>query len=118
MFLYYYVSFFFFFQAEDGIRDTSVTGVQTCALPIFFQGAERPARRRRPRAATAALEHAHPGLYLRRQGTLRAFHAVEEIGRASCSERVEITVVEVSVEKKHRYRCKYIDRREITHQDK
>src|SRR5437879_12111656 len=29
--LYY---FCFFFQAEDGIRDTSVTGVQTCALPI------------------------------------------------------------------------------------
>src|SRR5437764_6705631 len=28
-------AFFFFFQAEDGIRDTSVTGVQTCALPIF-----------------------------------------------------------------------------------
>src|SRR5437763_863270 len=27
--------FFFFFQAEDGIRDTSVTGVQTCALPIL-----------------------------------------------------------------------------------
>ena len=27
-------SLFFFFQAEDGIRDTSVTGVQTCALPI------------------------------------------------------------------------------------
>src|SRR5260370_2741328 len=27
---------FFFFQAEDGIRDSSVTGVQTCALPIFF----------------------------------------------------------------------------------
>src|SRR5260370_21372915 len=26
--------FFFFFQAEDGIRDSSVTGVQTCALPI------------------------------------------------------------------------------------
>ena len=25
----------FFFQAEDGIRDWSVTGVQTCALPIF-----------------------------------------------------------------------------------
>src|SRR5437762_888257 len=29
------IFFFFFFQAEDGIRDTSVTGVQTCALPIF-----------------------------------------------------------------------------------
>src|SRR5205809_5686443 len=27
--------FFFFFQAEDGIRDVAVTGVQTCALPIF-----------------------------------------------------------------------------------
>src|SRR5207249_7259692 len=26
--------FFFFFQAEDGIRDRNVTGVQTCALPI------------------------------------------------------------------------------------
>src|SRR6267154_3354487 len=29
-------SFFFFFQAEDGIRDGRVTGVQTCALPICF----------------------------------------------------------------------------------
>src|SRR2546430_15751575 len=28
--------FFFFFQAEDGIRDLTVTGVQTCALPICF----------------------------------------------------------------------------------
>ena len=26
---------FFFFQAEDGIRDVAVTGVQTCALPIL-----------------------------------------------------------------------------------
>src|SRR2546430_15574386 len=30
--------FFFFFQAEDGIRDLTVTGVQTCALPIFRIG--------------------------------------------------------------------------------
>src|SRR3712207_8397186 len=29
--------YFFFFQAEDGIRDIGVTGVQTCALPIFEQ---------------------------------------------------------------------------------
>src|SRR5882672_6310539 len=29
------LSFFFFFQAEDGIRDHCVTGVQTCALPIL-----------------------------------------------------------------------------------
>ena len=27
--------FYFFFQAEDGIRDVAVTGVQTCALPIY-----------------------------------------------------------------------------------
>src|SRR5690606_41058819 len=30
-----YYLIFFFFQAEDGIRDFHVTGVQTCALPIF-----------------------------------------------------------------------------------
>src|SRR5262249_60044777 len=32
--LCFYLRLFFFFQAEDGIRDWSVTGVQTCALPI------------------------------------------------------------------------------------
>src|SRR2546430_4201056 len=42
---YGYLFFFFFFQAEDGIRDLTVTGVQTCALPI-----SRPARRRGPGA--------------------------------------------------------------------
>src|SRR5437763_11194191 len=36
----------FFFQAEDGIRDTSVTGVQTCALPIYQA---TPQRRRHGR---------------------------------------------------------------------
>ena len=30
-----YAVFVFFFQAEDGIRDVAVTGVQTCALPIW-----------------------------------------------------------------------------------
>src|SRR2546430_9156676 len=34
---------FFFFQAEDGIRDLTVTGVQTCALPISLRGALREA---------------------------------------------------------------------------
>src|SRR5699024_11855605 len=38
--IHYAVSFecfsFFFFQAEDGIRVRNVTGVQTCALPIYF----------------------------------------------------------------------------------
>src|SRR5688572_31148473 len=32
---------FFFFQAEDGIRDLTVTGVQTCALPIWGEAAGR-----------------------------------------------------------------------------
>src|SRR5256886_6464221 len=36
--------FLFFFQAEDGIRDLTVTGVQTCALPIFSSSASRRAR--------------------------------------------------------------------------
>src|SRR2546430_11117792 len=33
---------FFFFQAEDGIRDLTVTGVQTCALPIWRAPQTRP----------------------------------------------------------------------------
>src|SRR5260370_29011307 len=37
--------FFFFFQAEDGIRDSSVTGVQTCALPICEVHGAGPAAR-------------------------------------------------------------------------
>src|SRR5438270_546658 len=35
-YFFYFFFFFFFFQAEDGIRDLTVTGVQTCALPISF----------------------------------------------------------------------------------
>src|SRR5437879_13647273 len=44
----YLLVFFFFFQAEDGIRDTSVTGVQTCALPISRRCPTRSARRTSP----------------------------------------------------------------------
>src|SRR2546421_1537291 len=39
---HYLFSFFFFFQAEDGIRDLIVTGVQTCALPIYSPANARP----------------------------------------------------------------------------
>src|SRR5256885_9261035 len=35
------MSCFFFFQAEDGIRDYKVTGVQTCALPILALGGDQ-----------------------------------------------------------------------------
>src|SRR3989475_3071573 len=44
--LYLLLCFFFFFQAEDGIRDLTVTGVQTCALPISLIGAASVAGRR------------------------------------------------------------------------
>src|SRR2546430_10376538 len=44
---------FFFFQAEDGIRDLTVTGVQTCALPIYVRGVPRASLR------TAAAPQAH-----------------------------------------------------------
>src|SRR3712207_9383796 len=53
---------FFFFQAEDGIRDIGVTGVQTCALPIFrlrrpparVRDRRRAGARRRPARRTRA----------------------------------------------------------------
>src|SRR5207245_4426364 len=35
-------TYFFFFQAEDGIRDATVTGVQTCALPILLTNRTSP----------------------------------------------------------------------------
>src|SRR2546430_5140127 len=47
--------FCFFFQAEDGIRDLTVTGVQTCALPISLE----PEHRRIPGADR--IERAHEG---------------------------------------------------------
>src|SRR2546430_11774308 len=40
----YFIFLFFFFQAEDGIRDLTVTGVQTCALPISRAIHSRPLR--------------------------------------------------------------------------
>src|SRR6266540_2484191 len=51
----YILVFFFFFQAEDGIRDRDVTGVQTCALPILAARAGPRSRRDGPtRGAGAA----------------------------------------------------------------
>src|SRR5437773_5240332 len=44
----FFMIFVFFFQAEDGIRDRDVTGVQTCALPIFTligENCEHPGER-------------------------------------------------------------------------
>src|SRR2546426_9157093 len=88
--------FFFFFQAEDGIRDYKVTGVQTCALPIYARrGGEeqdhrdehrqRPLAQRRPRRAARRADVALD----QRQAAERERDRLEpQIGRASCRERV------------------------------
>src|SRR4051794_41952903 len=89
--------YFFFFQAEDGIRDGRVTGVQTCALPISAVSWSRaPSRLRRNRLG--ALDQ-------RAAVTTQKHHAGgdrddEQIGRASCRERVEISVGGGSLKKK------------------
>src|SRR6266567_4261559 len=50
--------FFFFFQAEDGIRDLTVTGVQTCALPILRRRIETRHRRELRRVRFDAIRDA------------------------------------------------------------
>src|SRR5438270_963553 len=57
-FLFFFFFFFFFFQAEDGIRDLTVTGVQTCALPILDGG--DTGRRDRPRRRLQAARNGPP----------------------------------------------------------
>src|SRR2546430_7536761 len=54
---------FFFFQAEDGIRDLTVTGVQTCALPIYNFNQERLIARLTELFGALALILACVGLY-------------------------------------------------------
>src|SRR5256885_5096089 len=88
---------FFFFQAEDGIRDYKVTGVQTCALPIWRGRSAQEIRssgdglRALGRfAVTASVHAAH------HRGAVGGFRvrcrddpvSTVEIGRASCRERV------------------------------
>src|SRR5438876_417496 len=66
--------FVFFFHAEDGIRDGRVTGVQTCALPIFWGI-----------ASTEDPDQAMPQII---ETICTGFGWECEIGRASCRERV------------------------------
>src|SRR6185437_16289902 len=77
------VTTFFCFQAEDGIRATLVTGVQTCALPIYGMAAE-----------SAPIVVGHP---------IDDPHTVAtaiKIGRASCRERVQISQGRGSIKRK------------------
>src|SRR5256885_8723159 len=90
------VCFFFFFQAEDGIRDYKVTGVQTCALPISrrdkgemrkllqAKGLSCPAFAActtEKKVAEFAQTHPWPLVIKTPRGAAK-------IGRASCRERV------------------------------
>src|SRR2546426_8918046 len=65
-------SWFFFFQAEDGIRDYKVTGVQTCALPISFLPGSWPVRPASGPPRVAALRSA-----LRRSGVADALERTD-----------------------------------------
>src|SRR5437868_14413106 len=76
----------FFSQAEDGIRARNVTGVQTCALPIYA-----PALLDDRRPGVAVQRAARAQVVDRQADRLGQRHGAE-IGRASCRERVEISV--------------------------
>src|SRR5204863_5587140 len=84
----------FFFQAEDGIRDLYVTGVQTCALPISKRFEVVAADQReafRPEGDDVAALRDARGPVLSIVVALdvreRRDHLAREIGRASCRER-------------------------------
>src|SRR5262249_58143446 len=83
---------FFFFQAEDGIRDWSVTGVQTCALPIWG-GADRLGKGGRlRRCARREIDGKRPQYtpgYRSRICEAGRERCGNEIGRASCRGRGE-----------------------------
>src|SRR5699024_12770054 len=96
-----YSTSIFFFQAEDGIRDRNVTGVQTCALPIFRTTASIPTS---PSTAASALR-AHTRASSAACSGLTSAPTLPvatraQIGRASCRERVEISVVADAAKKK------------------
>src|SRR5207249_6886694 len=108
----------FFFQAEDGIRDRNVTGVQTCALPIFLlpdpsahDSAEVVAGVPREEFAASVVGPGPPGSPLAKTSAaavrteyaaVAPRHLFDEIGRASCRERAERAAGDESVKKKER----------------
>src|SRR2546430_8087419 len=87
--------FIFFFQAEDGIRYLTVTGVQTCALPIFSTGSPENVQHLVGRpgftlTVGSALDRAIVAPLVATADVV--FHLAAavgvQIGRASCRERV------------------------------
>src|SRR5438034_11829077 len=83
--------FFFFFQAEDGIRDHCVTGVQTCALPIC--GSRRRAPSRSPRRSTRTSTESG-----RRMRELKYREAIDEATRQAMAKDERVFVLGVGVD--------------------
>src|SRR2546429_2286847 len=71
---------FFFFQAEDGIRDVAVTGVQTCALPIFFQ------------VKTTQRVPVSEDAYLKRGATVRGEVVTSDAGDGTAAHPATLTI--------------------------
>src|SRR5690606_40720668 len=96
--------YYFFFQAEDGIRDFHVTGVQTCALPIctrrslLGRSASRqslvPRGRSRPSRVPTGWSSTATGARCGAPADRRQPRRAREIGRASCREREERMEIE------------------------
>ena len=81
--------FFFFFQAEDGIRDHCVTGVQTCALPISVKQPSLNGLTTSPvgNAAAAVATGLAAGAATLSSTSQDNAEPTKQIGRASCRER-------------------------------
>src|SRR5438046_10564283 len=79
---------FFFFQAEDGIRDWSVTGVQTCALPISSATAAQAPAEWRAGAAVAEVPREDPARRREGRDLSREARTRQREGRRSEERRV------------------------------
>src|SRR5207249_10651797 len=109
----FYVYFFFFFQAEDGIRDRNVTGVQTCALPIWDHELDRGGLLRGHLEEVRGPLDEGLELLCVQHGRMSRALAHElcdglvqlQIGRASCRERVWVAEVGGAVERKRAGGC-------------
>src|SRR2546430_8702633 len=85
-----FFSFFFFFQAEDGIRDLTVTGVQTCALPIWAgisEPADNAIDQRNHSGKQHDFDHRPDNRITRREGDDRDGGADQRRGRGRSEER-------------------------------
>src|SRR5687767_15934158 len=90
----------FFFQAEDGIRDKLVTGVQTCALPIYHDLVQRRNVGLQRHVDLRLCTDADLLLHKTDEGEQQYGRFVgHEIGRASCRERVWLKAVAANLQK-------------------